>query len=372
MVSTAIEGFVTGFAGTLAKDVSERKREARDYFNKQVEFARTTGLENRNRVRQTVDASVAVARQLEQVGVPREVIMAQVNQNPQGLSDFYNQAEKIRASAGKELSADEWKAIYKVAGDFKAPDEDIATFIARTYDPIANAASSPEFQDDPEGSLISTMMGFNAMDQARAELARTDIGNGMTADELIRYGDVQPQRIGGTAVVTTNYEALPSESSLSISETSQISKLVQEQVMAALTKLESSPEANLTEGADITPLRDAVVAQIADLYPQASVADIKRFADVHIAATGYTVDTEGAPTGADAGIEPPPDVSGGDGSQEPQTPPVEPPMASVSPDVYTTSDGVQLTLVRDNEDGTSTYMDPDGNEYRIATSLVRQ
>jgi len=372
MASAAIEGFVTGFAGTLAQGIKERKKEARDYFNKQVEFARTTGLENRNRVRQTVDASIAVARQLEQVGVPREVIMAQVNQNPQGLSDFYNQAEKIRASAGKELSADEWKAIYKVAGDFKAPDEDIATFIARTYDPIANAAASPDFQNDPEGSLISTMMGFNAMDQARSELARTDIGNGMTADQLIRYGDVQPQRIGGTAVVTTNYEALPSESSLSISETSQISKIVQEQVMAGLSELESSPNANITQGADITPLRDAVVAQIAALYPQASVADIKRFADVHIAATGYTVDTEGAATGADAGIEPPPDVSVGDGSQDTQTPSPDAPMASVSPDVYTTSDGVQLTLVRDNEDGTSTYMDPDGNEYRIATSLVRQ
>lgn len=52
MASNAVKGFVQGFAGTLAPIILERKKEARDYFNKQVEYARTTGLQNRQRVKQ--------------------------------------------------------------------------------------------------------------------------------------------------------------------------------------------------------------------------------------------------------------------------------------------------------------------------------
>lgn len=377
MASAAVEGFVTGFAGTLAQNVIENKQRARDYFDKQVEFARTKGLENRNRVRETVNTNISIARQLEAVGVPKEVIMAQVNQDPAGLSSFYEQAEKIRASTGKDFTPEEWKAIFKVAGDFKAPDEDIATFISRTYDPIANAASEPDFADDPEGTLVSRMMGFNAMDQARARLGETVIADGLTADELVRYGDVQPQRVGGNAVVTTNYGAIPGRegsSDLSISETSALLKVVDEQVSTAIGMLESA--GGLAEGADLTATRDEVVQEIATLYPQASVADIQRMADNAIRKRRYTVDSgkePGLPVEEPEGaVEAPVEAPVGETSPEPTMPSEAPPTASTTPDVITTGDGVQLTLVRDNDDGTSTYMDPDGNEYRIATDLARQ
>jgi hypothetical protein len=329
MASAAVEGFVTGFAGTLAQNVIENKQRARDYFDKQVEFARTTGLENRNRVRETVNSNISIARQLEAVGVPKEVIMAQVNQDPAGLSSFYEQAEKIRASTGKDFTSEEWKAIFKVAGDFKAPDEDIATFISRTYDPIANAASEPDFTDDPEGTLISRMMGFNAMDQARSRLGETVIADGMTADQLIRYGDVQPQRVGGNAVVTTNYSAIPnSGSDLSSTDTDRVRKWIDETAVNILDKNKvidnTSP--------NLATARQELIDEVSAIDPSLSPSDIERLVDVYLRSRGLvpTAAAEepvGEPEGAvEAPVEPPV----GDTSPEPTVPSEAPPTASTA------------------------------------------
>lgn len=389
MASAAIEGFVTGFAGTLAENVLENKKRARDYFDKQVEYARTTGLQNRQRVRQQVEGATAVARQLEQVGVPREVIMAQINQNPDGVESFYEQAEKIRAKAGRDLTPEEWKAIYKVAGDFKAPDEDIATFISRTYDPIANAAASPDFEEDPEGSLISTMMGFNAMDRARRDLAQTEIADGMTADQLIRYGDVTPQRVGGNAVVTVDYAGMPpelrdDESELSITETNSIVSVVEEEVNSALSALES--EGLISEGADVTETRDDIVEELRLIYPSAPTSQLKLFVDRAIRKARYTVDgeqpatdaeeapteplldpaTTPAPTATDAPTEAPTASTG-----DVPLPRVTAPNNTAFPDTFETGDGVVLTLVRVNDNGLALYMDQDGNEYELAAEAFQ-
>lgn len=377
MASAAIEGFVTGFAGTLAENVLENKKRARDYFDKQVEYARTTGLENRQRVRQQVEAATSVARQLEQVGVPREVIMAQINQNPDGVGDFYEQAEKIRAKAGRDLTPDEWKAIYKVAGDFKAPDEDIATFISRTYDPIANATASPDFEDDPEGSLIATMMGFNAMDRARRDLAETEVADGLTADQLIRYGDVRPERVGGNAVVTVDYEGMPPElredSNLSITETNAIVTKVDEEVDAALSALEA--EGLISEGADITETRDDIVEELRLIYPSVSTEQLKLFVDRAVRKKRYTVDgLEPATDAEEAPTEPLTDQATTP-APTPSEAPTAAPTASAEPlspeERMAAETGLGYQDIQDNGDGTVTVTF-NGQTRRYRTQDVRE
>lgn len=379
MASAAIEGFVTGFAGTLAENVLENKKRARDYFDKQVEYARTTGLQNRQRVRQQVEGATTIARQLEQVGVPREVIMAQINQNPDGVGSFYEQAEKIRAKAGRDLTPEEWKAIYKVAGDFKAPDEDIATFISRTYDPIANAAASPDFEEDPEGSLISTMMGFNAMDRARRDLAQTEIADGMTADQLIRYGDVTPERVGGNAVVTVDYTGMPPElrdapeDELSITETNAVVTKVDEEVKTALGVLEG--EGLISEGADVTETRDDIVEELSLIYPSVSTDKLKLFVDRAIRKFRYTVDGEAAPTDAGgASTEPLLDQATTPAPTATEAP-TEAPTASdepLSPEERMAAEtGLGYEDIQNNGDGTVTVIF-NGQTRRYRTKDVRE
>lgn len=369
-MNNALAGFVTGFAGTLAETILTNKKEARDYFNKQVEYARTTGLQNRNKVKGQVETNLSIAKQLEAVGVPKEVIMAQVNQDPQSLEGFYQQTEEIRAKTGKNLSPDQWRSIYKVAGDFKAPDEDLSTFIARTYDPIANAVQSPDFEDDPEGSLISSMMGFNAMDKARAKLGKTPVAEGLTAEQLIQYGDVAPQR-QGSATVVTDYTQIPKTAKeegggeLSIAETTALYKFADEQVNQSIALLQQ--EGGGQQGEDVTGLRDSLVTEIAKIYPQAPPAEIAKYVNQALANRNFTVD----------GTAPP---------QEEQTVPVTSedlppprPTQEEAPQALTTTlevpdeNGqiIKLSLVKDNGDGTSTYRDQTGKDYTLDNDKVR-
>lgn len=362
----AIEGFVTGFAGTLAPLILERKKEARDYFNKQVEYARTTGLENRNRAKAAADANLSVARQLEQVGVPRDVVMAQINQNPEGLADFYQNVDKIniqRAEKGMPpMSADEWKSLYKVSGNFKAPDEDLATFVSKTYDPIANAATSPSFSDNPEGSFWSSMMGFSAMDEARAELGQTTIAEGLTADQLIRYGDVKPQRVGGEAIVTTDYGAIPKEADdLSISESTALNKFVSESA--------SSLSLELPPGADGTELREIIVEQTLQVYPNVPRERIEQMATVALTNRRLTFpsptgETETAPTE-------PQGVPMGEDSPETQTPSVNLSGPLTAEEVGLAVSELGVASVVPDSDGISVVTMVDGTVHRMKTDELR-
>jgi len=379
---SAIEGFLTGFANVAASNILERKKEARDYFNKQVEYARTTGLQNRQRVREQADAALSVARQLEAAGLPREIIIAQINQDPTNLSGFYEQVEKIRANAaaaGRQLTADDWNAIYKVTGEFKAPDEDLSTVIARTYDPIANAVADPSYEEDPEGSLWASMMGYDAMPRAIAELGRTEIAEGLTAEQLIRYGDVTPQRVGGRATVVTDYAALPSRSDeLSVTERTALINRTDEMTEAAISRLEEQQGAAIA-GMDITPLRDAIVAEMRDLYPMASEETLRTFVNSAIRSRNYAVDTQQPATGPETGVEPPPSGLPTEGS--PETPPASSPPPSASTEVsgeplspeerLAAQTGLGYESIKDNGNGTITVVF-NGQTRTYRTSDVRE
>jgi hypothetical protein len=320
-------GFVEGFANTLAKGMTDRQAEARDYFNKQVDYAKTTGLANRRKTQAAVESNLSIANQLQQVGVPKNLIMAVVNQDPQGLGNFYTQAQAIQERAGKSLTADEWTAISEVGGNFQAPDEDLATFISRTYDPIANAINSPGFEDNPKESLLVSLMGFNQMDKARKSLGTRIIADGMTADQLIAYGDSSPQRIGGDAVVTTNFENIPQkpksdeERLLRSSDFTLIIDQVREELAFH----------TLGEGDDGSAVRDALVVRMGNLYPtadpqqlQAIIEDEMRLRRVSFAPS---VDTGATPSPAEG----PSEVLPTEGSPEETKAPVAPPTASNEP-----------------------------------------
>lgn len=375
-------GFIQGFSETLAVGILERRKEARDFFNKQVEYARTKGLENRQRVKSQVDQGISIARQLEAVGVPKDVIMAQINQNPENLGGFYEQVEKIRSGTGRDLTPEEWKAIYKVSGDFQAPDEDLSTFISRTYDPIANAASSPTFADDPQGNLLASMLGFNAMDRARAELSKTEIADGLTAEQLIRYGDVQPERVGGSAVVTTNYGALGLKDQLSISESATIAKGVADSVESVIPLMDDN---QIAEGQDASSYRDMVIEDVATKFPMIPRSRIEELTNAEFLKRRYTLggspqeeaplDTEMPSTAPETAPETPQASPATEGSQPAQEAPSPAPAASddpLSPEERMSAVAAFKYLdIQDNGDGTVSVILSDGTARRYATSALR-
>lgn len=202
-------GFAKGFLNTLNTDARARIASADEYFEKQVETARTTGLANKRKTQGLVDGSVATAKQLQQMGVPKDLIMAIASQNPAELGTFYEQVADANAK-GVPLTPEFFADFVQVSKDYKAPNEDFQTFFGRVYQPVAaNYSADPEgFDRDRKGNLVATFLGFNAMDRARSKLGTTQVADGMTAEQLLQYGDGAMPNTEGGATVTYDYNQI--------------------------------------------------------------------------------------------------------------------------------------------------------------------
>ena len=366
------DGFVTGFANRLAQGIDTRQEDARKYFNKQLEIAQTVGVENRNRVKMKVQDSVSVANQLKAVGVPKDIIMAQANQDPEGLVSFLEEVEKLRLSSPTPLTEETYRSIYELSGEFKAPNEDFATFFSRMYEPISRAASQdPEgFAENPKGSIWASALGLNAMEKANKKLSETEVIDGLSAQDLISYGDnTQPHKVGGSATVTRNPQAAQKiagndDSNLNFQTRTAISASIEEQFEEAFT----TAVQELGSGAE-NPEAIAKAAEIAaqkvfeagnfdimkDTEAEFAKREVQRMAQRKIGLYSPQEGAEEAPvdpsatTPAPAATQPTAPVPESDPSSE-----------SSSQDIAVTKgDGSKTVLkfISNNFDGTATYQD---------------
>lgn len=247
------KGFVTGFANQLNRDISGRLQRADQFFEEQVKLARETGVKNRRRVQEQVGQYTTLAKQLQQIGVPKEIIMAVANQDPATLTGFYETVNKARAS-GIPLTPEFFNDVVEVGGDFKAPDEDYNTFFSRIFDPLAsNYNADPEsFERDRKGNIIATLMGFDAMETAQRRLGKTEIIDGLTADQLLDYQDENYRgRPYGESVVTFNPAGIPqAPEGLDLREAGFLTEALEEIETAVGVKLSESQEYDLNTEED--------------------------------------------------------------------------------------------------------------------------
>lgn len=199
-MASFVEGFLTGFMKDQTQVIRKRKDDAEDYFNQRLELARTRGLKNRDLTKQVMDGNLQIAKQLQQVGVPSDLIMSIAKQNPDDLPNVLKQIQDLQAEG---VTPDEsfYRDLIKVSGDYKAPDEDLSTFMRNLYEPIKNNSLA-----NPEGgnsdSIWATMFGTNAMQKASDRLDTTEVADGMTAGDLLRYPDTPtPNTQGAPSVI---------------------------------------------------------------------------------------------------------------------------------------------------------------------------
>lgn len=265
--------FFTGMANQLNTDISARYAKADEFFEEQVKLARTKGLENRTRVQQQVGQYTSLAKQLQQIGVPKQVIMAVANQDPASLEGFAETVNKARGS-GVELNEEFFGDLVEMSRDFKAPDEDYETFFRRVFEPIAlNAQADPEaFKRDRKGSIWATLMGHNAMDRAQTRLGETEIIDGLSAEQLLRYGDsgLPNKPYGDDLTVTLNPNAIPKNNDLSLSDLKFIGGEVDTAIGKARNELANTGDYNLNtpEGKSTfdAAVNAAVLAQLENAY----------------------------------------------------------------------------------------------------------
>lgn len=263
-MSSFSDGFITGFANTLAAGVEERHKIAQDYFQNQYELATTVGLQNHRKVEAQVQGNVKVAKQLQQMGVPKNIIMAVASQDPTSLSDFYGAVSDAQAN-GVVLDEGFFNDFVQISKDFKAPDESFESFFSKAFRPVAQAArENPEqFKSDRKGGIFATMMGADPYGRARQRLDETVVIDGMSATDLLAYGErYQPQGTGSDVTVTfdsskTRRPKEDKEGGLSVSETRAIDSDIEE--LADLIKTQTNTN-------DREANRKAAAAQLLEKY----------------------------------------------------------------------------------------------------------
>ena len=359
-------GIATGFFNTQAGGMETRRDGARDYFNKQVDIARTAGVANKARVGAAVDSGITAARKLEAMGVPHDIILAQANMDPAGLDEFYNQVVKLSANANVPINEQFFRDSYGLSKEIANPNEDFATFFTRMYDPIVTAAESdPEgLKDNPKGTIWANAFGYNQMDKARNKLSTTMVAPGLTAEQAIQYGDqTVPSHPLGDVTVIPNIENMKTYSAdTSIDEMNSADKT-----------FEGLPEIVMLDprfaGLDEAGIREEVLRRVVSLYGNNPA--IMEHLQIKY---GFTLsdgpsEAVGGPTEGVDTSEPPP-------TAEPTTPPVETPTEPLSTEPLDPS--ITMSLERlgfsdfvDNGDGTTTYK-KDGEQYTSSNDQMRQ
>lgn len=370
------EGFAQGFFNTLSDNMEVRKTEARDYFNKQVDIARTAGVANRNRVNAAVNESVTIARQLEAMGVPKDIIMAQANMDPASLSILYDQVTKMRSASAVPLDEKAYRSVFELSGDYAAPDEDFATFFSKMFNPIVEATNNdPEgFKSNPKGTIWANAFGFNQMDRARAKLAETEVAPGLTAEQAIAYGDtITPNRPNGNSTVTVNPQAvnkLAGVDTISPGEAAAISKEFDAMVPEIVRKM----NAGNGNTAIASPEMEQAAQQEAFAVLMGAYNNDPKFADYLTKKYQLGMPAESAGEPATAPVDPAATPMAETPSEAPVVPPEPPSGAMPLPEDYiakfkTLRPGFNL---RDNGDGTTDVIKPDGSSETFPNDVVKQ
>lgn len=386
-------GFVTGLANSLAGGIEERSKVARDYFQKQYEIATTVGLENHRKVKTAVDGSVKLAKQLQQMGVPKNIIMAVASQDPTSLESFYEDVTSAQAE-GVTLDQAFFDDFVTVSEDFKAPDEDFYTFFKKALTPVqATIRANPEgFKKDRKGGFFSAFMAADPYQRAQEKLDETVVIDGLSASDLAKYGkDYTPAGVESPPTVTYDYSSTAKEktSDLSVSEIGSIEKTIDE----ATNRIWTAPT-NVAKKMTVEEARILAVEEARKKFQDVpGVDEYLRKTYGGDATTTPTITTEEL-SGAGIGVEEAPVEDPTKVSTEVTTPLATPATetttpAAEGPPVGSTVEsnepvqpeqenlgtlvikGLVLQFYQNNSDGTVSYTDQEGNTYDFAPSEVR-
>jgi hypothetical protein len=372
-VPSFAEGFLTGFMRDQTEVIRKRKDDAETYFNNQMELARTRGLKNRDLTKKVIDGNLQIARQLEQVGVPKDLIMATAKQNPDDLPNVLKQIQDMQMD-GITPDEDFYRHLFQVSSDYKAPDEDMSTFMTNLYAPLkSNMKANPEGGSD---NIFATMFGSNSMDRARNQLDTTEVADGMSAGDLLRYdGEPTPDTTGAPSVVLNAgmigdetraaKERLRDDDVITTTEINTVNSTYEKaiaDVKLAIKEqiLSANPDSNLSDSEipNFQENAERVAAEkMLELFPRETLIQIPR-----IGVWLQNQEEEEADTSTIAGSTLPPAA-------------VEPPAAQVpvpvEPALTPIPDGIPPKLADGStyhdmaSDGTIVYKGPNGEYFRI-------
>lgn len=161
--------FQAGLFDQLNENINKRHDDANEYFQRQMEIASARGLKSREQTQAAMAGGLTAARQLAQVGVPRDIVISIAKQNPDDIPAFLDKVQKLQEK-GVNTNEEFFRKFIQVSGEQAQPDQTIEQAFSEIYGNLATY--DPEtINRDPEGSFFSSIMGYNAMEQADRKLA---------------------------------------------------------------------------------------------------------------------------------------------------------------------------------------------------------
>ena len=179
--------FAEGFFTTASENIGRRTERAENYFEQQMERARTTGMNQLSQRRQRRDQIEGLAVQLrENAQMPEDIVRALVSEGPEALQSavrIYSDS----AQGGVPLSEEFWRSAYpmvqQMAVDTDTPFTELLDRTTGLYP--NNLEATLETGGDPFSAFVSSALGLNAMDRARSRLQREQVASGFSAADLL-------------------------------------------------------------------------------------------------------------------------------------------------------------------------------------------
>ena len=273
---SGFEAFATGFLGATADNINVRKDRADDYFEKQMERARTTGADALAKRRANLKTLTTAANTLRDQGnMPEDVLKVVINEGPETLASV-QQLYDTAVSNGVTLDEKFWRDTVQASSEIKASDESLGDFLGRTvglFGGNLEASKTDGEGGDPISAFVASGLGYNAMDKARSKLDQEDIAGGFSASDLLAMesrpdfdspmGDLGVTINGAKAVSTL--DNMTGGKPLTIDQKTSVNKAFTDRASELTTRLENKEGRDATEE-EVAANKQQAASELAELY----------------------------------------------------------------------------------------------------------
>ena len=193
------QAFATAFLEGQAKDIKERQREGKDYFKRLFETAERN-LPLHKKIEAQKKTFIQLANNLKELGMDEDKIMFYAKDGPKTLQAMHDLVQKKNAKwrtiSDEDLSKEAVNAMADMPQEFAVVTDQydsLADFINAGYDLSEknDDAERPETEEIMRGNFLMGLMGYGAIERAKARAETEKFIGDKTIMDLNRLAAMQ-------------------------------------------------------------------------------------------------------------------------------------------------------------------------------------
>ena len=199
--------FASGLAQSLADGMTSKGDFIRERVEEERTYLRQQGLQRQAAVAQQRTAYETAAQSLIRRGASRELVLGQLEQDPQGLMEVYHASDNVTNGAAID-------SVFNLNEEYSGASlSEIIGKVLPTASTIPADTPAPQVQQ----RTLASFLGLDMDEALNDQVYRSQIVGGMTGDDILATVG-QPVRATGTGSTTLNLEGLEGEKPVSSQE----------------------------------------------------------------------------------------------------------------------------------------------------------